>query len=262
MKGRIAKIVKENLVYIPIFIILIATCWHFINGFNTYDTYKMFDLGYETYAKSLFFADGRIFSGIYILIANSFHIFQTDLHKISICICICIVAYTIIYFKNIIIKIYDKQINIYLIYLLSFITIFNFAYLDIMRFIEMPIIALSVLFYIIAAEEIVIKENNIKALIYLILAVFMYQGTINVFAIILLFLYMQKYKVLYIGNIKDLIKKSLICIIPILMNFMFIKIYGKLFIHTDRISVKPNRVFNMIYKVISDVLVYSKMRIT
>ena len=63
-----------------------------------------------------------------------------------------------------------------------------------MRFIEMPIIALSVLFYIIAAEEIVIKENNIKALIYLILAVFMYQGTINVFAIILLFLYMQKYK--------------------------------------------------------------------
>lgn len=48
-------------------------------------------------------------------------------------------------------------------YILSFLTIFNFSYVDYMRFIEMPILALSILFYIISAKEAVTNKNSKKS---------------------------------------------------------------------------------------------------
>ncbi len=45
--------------------------------------------------------------------------------------------------------------------ILAFITIFNFSYVDNMRFIEMPIIALSIFCYMIAAKKAVIDKKRI-----------------------------------------------------------------------------------------------------
>lgn len=57
------KINRDYLISGILFIIIIIICWNFVKGYNAYDTYKMYQLGYVEYAKQLFFADGRIFSG-------------------------------------------------------------------------------------------------------------------------------------------------------------------------------------------------------
>ena len=74
------KINKDYLISAVLFIIIIIISWNFIKGFNSYDTYKMYQLGYVKYAKQLFLADGRIFSGFYILIAQLFNILEEDLY--------------------------------------------------------------------------------------------------------------------------------------------------------------------------------------
>ena len=181
------KINKDYLISAVLFIIIIIISWNFIKGFNSYDTYKMYQLGYVKYAKQLFLADGRIFSGFYILIAQLFNILEEDLYHFSIILCIIIVVGNIIYFKKLLLKISDKKLNDYLMSILAFITIFNFSYVDNMRFIEMPIIALSIFCYMIAAKKAVIDKKNMKSLVYLLIAVFMYQATINVFFIMTLY---------------------------------------------------------------------------
>ncbi len=53
---------KEYIILAILGIIITIISLKFIQGFNTYDTYKMHDMGYLEYAKQIFFADGRIFS--------------------------------------------------------------------------------------------------------------------------------------------------------------------------------------------------------
>lgn len=252
---------KDYLIATILFIITIIISWNFIKGFNSYDTYKMYQFGYLEYAKQLFFADGRIFSGLYILIANMFNIIQTDLYEISIILCIIIMIANVVYFKRLIIKISKKELNHYLIFVLAFITIFNFTYVDNMRFIEMPIIALSIFLYIVAAKQAVIDNNHIKMLISLLIAIFMYQGTINVFFIMTVFLYLQKHQTINRKVILEIIKTLFLSMIPIIINYLYIKIYGILYIDTQRamtdFNALPSKFINSLLTLI-DVLLYTK----
>lgn len=88
-----------------------------------------------------------------------FNILEEDLYHFSIILCIIIVVGNIIYFKKLLLKISDKKLNDYLMSILAFITIFNFSYVDNMRFIEMPIIALSIFCYMIANVKAVIDKR-------------------------------------------------------------------------------------------------------
>ena len=255
------KINKEYLILAILGIITIIITWYFIQGFNSYDTYKMHSMGYVEYAKQLFFADGRIFSGIYILMANFFNIFETDLYRISIILCIPILIANVAYFKNLLTTISNKKLNLYLIYILSFITIFNFTYVDNMRFIEMPIIALSIFLYMVSAKKAVIDKSIVKTIFTLLIAVFMYQGTINVFFIITLFLLLNKHKTLNRNVIKEYLKIILFSIIPIIINYVYMKIYGCLLVYTNRefinFSIIPQKFVKSILTLIN-VLIYTK----
>ena len=252
---------KDYLIATILFIITIIISYNFIKGFNSYDTYKMYQFGYLEYAKQLFFADGRIFSGFYILTANILNIFQTDLYEISIILCIIIMIANVVYFKRLILKISNKKLNDYLIFLLAFITIFNFTYVDNMRFIEMPIIAGSIFLYIIAAKQAVIDKNNIKMLISLLIAIFMYQGTINVFFIMTAFLLFAKYQTINRKVMLEIIKTLFLSMIPIIINFLYIKIYGILCIDTQRamtdFNALPSKFINCL-ETLMNVFVYSK----
>ena len=252
---------KDYLISAILFIIIMVISWNFIKGFNSYDTYKMYQLGYLEYAKQLFFADGRIFSGFYILIANAFNIFEENLYKVSMILCIIIIVANVIYFKNLILKIANKKLNQYLIFVLAFITIFNFTYVDNMRFIEMPIIALSIFLYMVAAKQVVIDKNYIKMLITLLIAIFMYQGTINVFFIMTIFLYLQKYQTINKKMILEGIKILFLSIIPIIINIIYMKIYGNLCVDTHRtmttLEELPLKFLKCLVTLI-DVLLYAK----
>lgn len=146
--------------------------------------------------------------------------------------------------------------------ILAFITIFNFSYVDNMRFIEMPIIALSIFCYMIAAKKAVIDKKNMKSLVYLLIAVFMYQATINVFFIMTIFLLLQKYKTIDNQVILKAIKILALSIIPIIVNYLYMEIYGSLFVYTERgmINIKmiPLKFIDSMLTLVN-VFIYSKV---
>lgn len=220
-----------------LFLITVAVTIEYLVGFNSYDTQKIISMGYLEYAKKLFWADGRIFSGLYICIGKILNIANpTNLYIFSVVLCIFLIIGNVIYFKRLLEKISTRKINEGLLYVLSYITIFNFTYSDIMTFIEMPILQLSIFLYMLAAKFAVIDKNKKKMLLTLILAIFMYQGTINVFFIMIVFFILQKYRKLDKKNIKEIVKLYAYSAIPIVINFMYIKIYGMIFNETDRMG--------------------------
>ena len=137
------KFSKNNIIsFLIVLTILLIISYRFTQGYAYFDHYRMFGWGYIEYAKKCFFNDGRIFSGIYILIANLLKIRIQDLHIISNIIGLIIVDVNILYFARIL---RDKiNCNKWCGILLSLITIFNFSCVDNMKFIEFPIISIFI----------------------------------------------------------------------------------------------------------------------
>ena len=220
-----------------LFFITVAVTIEYLIGFNSYDTQKIISMGYLEYAKQLFWADGRIFSGLYICIGKILNIANpTNLYIFSVVLCIFLIIGNVVYLKRLLEKVSTKKINECLLYILSYVTIFNFTYADIMTFIEMPILQISIFMYMLSAKFAVIDKSQKKMLITLIFSIFMYQGTINVFYIMVVFLMLQKCRKLDKKNIKEIVKLYAYSVIPIFINFVYIKIYGMMFNATDRLS--------------------------
>ena len=231
-----SKIKSEYKVLIVILLGMLAISWNFISGYNSYDTHKMYYLGYSEYARNLFFADGRIFSGIYILIAEILNISKQNLYIFSNILGLVIALINIVYLKNILENL-SNNINKYLLYILSFITIFNFTYVDNMKFIEFPIITSSIFLYMMAAKYAILDNNKLKMFISLLIAVFMYQGSINVFFIMITFFCIQKKVKINRKFIYNMVKIILYTIISILISFLYVKIYGLFFEETNRLPI-------------------------
>ena len=136
------------------------------------------------------------------------------------------------YIKNLILK-YAKledQINV-IPTLISYLIIFNFMYIDALQFMEIPIIAFSVLLFIISAKNIV--ENNIlKSFILALIAMFCYQGTINVLIVTAFVISIIENKKLNKKLITDMLKTGGILLITIVINYSFTEIVGG----TDRLT--------------------------
>ena len=95
---------------------------------------------------------------------------------------------------NKIIKKYKEPKNIFqeiIVIIISYITVFNFMYLENMYFVECIVMAASVLLFIISADILVEKNNKyfIKSTILTILGIMFYQGTIGIF--LHLYFYLQ-----------------------------------------------------------------------
>ena len=218
------KIYKNIIYFITIFIIILIICLEFIKGFALIDHYNMYNKGYIRYATEEFFKDGRIFSGLYILIANLLNIKINHLYIISSILGICVITLNILYFKEILKrKCNSKEDWIWLI--LSLITVFNWTCVNNMCYIEAPIIALSIFLYIYSAKKIILDKSIKISFITLIIGLFCYQGTISTYFSMIVF-----FELLNNENRSDTIKNILKCyllgIIPIIINFIFIKTYG------------------------------------
>ncbi len=250
---------KEIICFLFLFVFSIILCWNFITGFARFDHFEMLNSGYIEYAKQRFFNDGRIFSGLYILLANLFNINIKFLYVVSTVLGLLIFSFTVFYFKSLVSTIKKNSSPIILLGL-SCLTVFNFMCVDILTFIESPIIAISILLYIIAAKEFIIDSKNGKAILVLLLAVFCYQGTINVFLSVCLFLYLLNDKI----ELKSFIKKSLTCIIfviiAVIVDYLCIMIYSKIMNFSTRADLTSSIILNNIYNVITNlkhVLIYS-----
>ena len=133
-----------------------------------------------------------------------------------------------------IIKRYKEPKSIWqeiIITIISFVTIFNFMYLENMYFVECIVMAMSVLLYIKSADLLVEKNKHyfIKSLVLSLIGVFCYQGTLSVLiAFTALFTILKNN-----GNIKkiilDIIKCGCIVVITVIVNLLAVKLLGKFF---------------------------------
>lgn len=109
-----------------------------------------------------------------------------------------------------------------ILWIICYCTIFNFIIPEIMYFTECCIIALSILFYILAAKFFT-NKNIVLAFISMLIAVFCYQGTIGFFVVCCVILGIMKYKRICKELIFDMIKMALFGIVVAMLNLLFIK---------------------------------------
>ena len=163
---KIKRYLEKNKTNILEFVIILAITLiifiPFLIGHYATDTYNIANIGYKNYAINWSLNDGRIFMAIIGLIADKINIsietyvFVTLFSALIIsCISVCVLKKVIEKYKK------PKNIlqNIILVSI-SYVTIFNFMYLEDMYFVESVVMATSVLLYEIAADILITKNKN------------------------------------------------------------------------------------------------------
>lgn len=217
---------KKNIILFGILVVFnFIVFGNIIKMHYSIDTFAMMGIGYKAYATDIFLKAGRPFSALITYIAGIFNVsiefFVTFLELLAIIIS----TISVIVLKNKILS-YKKANTIseeILVIVISYVTIFNFMYLDIFQFAECPIMALGYLVCIIAASILVERKKYyiIKCLSLLIIASFCYQGVMNSFVIFSVLFLIIKYKGQYKYTLKNIFIVALLYVIPMIINFLF-----------------------------------------
>lgn len=219
---------KDLIIYIITFIITCIIFLPLLTGHYASNSYNIYNIGYHNYAIHWSLIDGRIFMAIIGLIADKINI-SIETYSFITLFCALIVSNIAIIILSKIIKKYKKPQNIIqeiIILIISYITIFNFMYLENMYFVESIVMAVSVLLYIISANILIEKNKNyiIKSIALTTIGVMCYQGTVGLFFAFVILFTILKNK----NNIKqiiiDLIKCGIIALIAVLIDILIVKI--------------------------------------
>ena len=218
---------KKIIIYFCIVIIASMMFFPFFTMHYSTDTYRLIKMGYKRYSIEYSLNDGRIFMYIIGQLADKMNIninaYVVILTVLAIIIsCICIIKLIGIMAK------YKKKDEIIITSLIAYVTIMNFMYLENLYFTEGIVMSISILLFILAAEYLNEKENIIKVIILVLLGVFCYQGTINVFITFYFVFALIKNKKLNKEIIKNMIIVMLISLFCIAINMLQIKICGKI----------------------------------
>lgn len=235
---------KDIITFLIVFIIAIISTINFIKPHYSIDTVEFLNNGYETYINSKFLVDGRIFS--VILLKLVIDLPMKYVIPILYVIGILISSVAVIYLRNLIKKYAQSEETIFPT-IIAYVTIFNFMYIDAFQFMEIPIIAISILLFIISAKLIIEKEKNylVKSIILLIIAMFCYQGTVNVLITTAFVLTIIKNRKINKEVITDMLKTGILLLAAIFVNYLFTLIVGG----TDRIEF--NIIEGIIYAIIN-----------
>lgn len=228
------KINKRNI--ITFITILIITCIIYaplLMGHYATDTYNIINKGYEKYAITYSLNDGRPIMCLISLTAQKINVPIMTYIVTLTAIALIVSCISVIKLKNIILKYIEKtdKKTEYTILAISYIIIFNFAFLENMQFVECSIMSVSILLSIITAQTIVEKNKNyiVKSIILAILSVVFYQGTINWLFTITFVLSIFKEKKINIQVIKNLILSGIFGGIGCVLDLVQIKITGQIF---------------------------------
>lgn len=248
------KIKKELITFIITFVITCIIFLPFLTGHYATDTYNIWNIGYEDYAINWSLKDGRLIMAIIGLIAAKINISIKSYVFVTLFIALIISNITVSYLSNIIKK-YKQPKNIIqeiVIILISYITIFNFMYLEDMYFVESIVMAISVLLFIVSANILVEKNkfSIIKSLLLTIVGIICYQGTIGMlFAFVILFTILKNK-----NNVKqiliDLVKSGVIALIAVILNIITVKIVGYVFSVEQTRLGNISKIFTNIQKII------------
>ena len=218
---------KEIITFVIVFVVAILSTIFFLKPHYSIDTVEFLTNGYDRYIQDKFLVDGRIFS--VLLLKLVIDLPMRYVMPITYIIGILISCLSVMYLRKIMIG-YTKtegKINI-IPTMISYIIIFNFMYIDAFQFMELPIIALSILLFTIAAKIILEKKKHyiLKGFILTLIAMFCYQGTMSVFIVTTFILLLIKNQRLNKAVILEMIKAGIFLVIAILINYGFTTIFG------------------------------------
>lgn len=228
---KIKNILKKDIIiFIMTFVFTIIVFIPLLKGHYATDTYNIANVGYYNYAINWSLKDGRIFMALIGIMASEINI-SIDAYVFITLIVALLISNITVFVLSKIIKKYKKTNNIFqdvIVIIISYITIFNFMYLENMYFVESIVMAISVLLFLISAYLLVEKSKNyiINSMIFTIIGIICYQGTIGIiFAFSILFSILKNK-----NDIKkiliDLIKCGIIALISVLLNIITVKIIG------------------------------------
>lgn len=224
---------KKNLILFVILLILtnlIFLPW--LSGHMATDSYNIFNLGYPEWTRTNSLKDARFLVVAYTYMMDYFQIpihnaviIMLELSIIISCLAIMILLRAI--------EQYKKPSNLWseiLLLIACYYTVYHFMYIENIYYMECGVMALSLVFYILAAKWITEKRKlwYIKSFLFLLLALMSYQGTISMFFITLLVLSMCK-KNSPKEIVKDMLEGIGISLLAIFANQLEIKIVEQIY---------------------------------
>ena len=245
MLNKIKQLNKQNtLKYFIILGITLLLCQNFLQMHYSSDTYVLYDLGYMQYPSKFFLLDGRLISTIVCYIAGILNIpipiYIIGMDMIGI-IFIATAIYLMDKLLNNIIK-PEKRISKLMITASCFILILNQFTLEYLLFPESAVMCLGVLLNVIAVKLMIDspKMKYTKIFLTLLLAVFCYQGLLNMFPVLAILVYIVKqiidkreYKVKEKEFFIEMIKLAIIVISVLAICMIAIKI-GTTLLNSDQ----------------------------
>lgn len=228
------KIYKEDVIFFMCsFIITCIIFIPFLQGHYATDTYNIANVGYYDYAINWSLKDGRIFMAIIGLIAYKIEISIEIYVFITLLIGLFISNIAVI-ILNMIVKKYSEPRNLtqkIFLFLICYITIFNFMYIENLYFVENIVMSISILLFIISSNLIIEKKNNyiLKSTILTIIGVLNYQGTIGVMLVFSTLFTILKNKNDVKKILNDIVIAGLIAFVGLLFNVVVVKIIGSIF---------------------------------
>lgn len=218
-----------NLIIIFIISLIIFIPW--LKVHYSVDNYTIENYGYQYYSEKWSLLGGRLIMYLILNFANLIRLPVQPFIVISEIISIFISSVNVIILKSIIeserkTKSIKEEIMLTVI---TYITIFNFMFIDCMQYVECTVMSLSIMCYLIAAKTLVEKKKGyiFQSAFLVLLGVLCYQGTICMFFAFTTLLSIIKNKKDLKKIIIDIIKCGLISFIIILINLAFVSIVGK-----------------------------------
>lgn len=249
---------KKNIVlFIIIFLISILIFLPWITGLMGGDDYKIAEMGYKTYIKEYSLNDGRVFSALLIYLYNIFNLKIEISTRVSLLLTVIVLTFFIMYLKVTIetFKPSKTKLQKLIVTIISFLIVYNFMQIEVVYFIDAPLIVLSQLICVIIARIITQKNNKyiLKAIMLSIFASFCYQGTIFI-AIAYTFLFSILDKKNNWKNIcANMVKTTVIVAGGIIINTVFIKIYGSIVgLQQNRVAISVERIISNIAYIINN----------
>lgn len=257
------KIKNNMIIFIILFGISILIFIPWLKIHYSIDDYTIATRGYDAYARYWSLKDGRLFQFVWLEIASLIKMPVNIFIRLNVLLSIIISIFSVMLIYNKMLKIKQEQITdisensndkistkskISLL-IVSYITIFNFMYIDCMYYVESTVMSISILLNILAAMKIIDgnKKDIITSSILVLISSFCYQGTICVYITFTYFMLLLKRK-----STKDAAIKIIQCLVisffSMIANYIFMKIQiTKLGIIQDRIGSFKNIKDNLHY---------------
>ena len=226
-------LLKKSVYYIIILILAFLINKNYITGHYATDTYAIINMGYEKYAVEVFLNAGRLFSCLFLLTSGLFRlpidIFVTISTVLAILISgLSVKRLTRIMFRY---KMPKNKTDVFIAFAISFCTIFNFMYIEILYFTEAAVLALAVYLSILSADVLISSKRygSLKSFFLITMAIFCYNSVYSIYFItVMLLILLEKNnnnkKIIY----AQILKSITFVLIALILNFIQIKITSSL----------------------------------